>query len=206
MKIIISCCRLGTSEEQCCGQECGRGWRWLQEAGEPTHQGDEVTRTEIEATNRFSTFHRRLFIHAWKAPLAVKKLATLLGPKINNSCMHQPPFYRMQRRCMENGSYWLWLCIVAGPSSTLQDVSLCVAMYRGPGTEDAAAPALAGRSSRPSLALAGRSSRHPLAAAVRHRAGLQVHRPRAHHRHPRTDGNVQCRKSMKLFKHGEGPY
>ena len=111
MKIIISCCRLDTSEEQCSGQECGRGWRWLQEAGEPTHQGDEVTRTEIEAKNWFSTFHRRLFIHALKAPLAVEKLATLLGPKINNSCRHQPPFYRIQRRCMENGSYWLWLCL-----------------------------------------------------------------------------------------------
>ena len=98
MKIIISCCRSGTSEEQCSGQEAGRGWRWLKEAGEPTHQGDEVTRTEIEAKNWFSTFHRRLFIHALKAPLAVEKLATLLGPKINNLCMHQPPFYRMQRR------------------------------------------------------------------------------------------------------------
>ena len=57
-----------------------------------------MTRTEIEAKNWFSTFHRRLFIHALKAPLAVEKLATLLGPKINNSCRHQPPFYRMQRR------------------------------------------------------------------------------------------------------------
>ena len=57
-----------------------------------------MTRTEIEAKNWFSTFHRRLFIHALKAPLAVEKLATLLGPKINNLCMHQPPFYRMQRR------------------------------------------------------------------------------------------------------------